>query len=334
MAAVLAALTTAPVAHAAPAAEVLSPLPGDGQSHPTAVNESGSVVGLSQRPGQKAVRWDPGSPVRQLDDLGFGSWANAINRDGLVVGSVTNSANRAEGALWDATGALRVLVVGGADWVKAHDINDRGLITGEAIVNGVTHAVVWDEFRVGKLLDPGVGRFITESGWVIGYADGVPARWTDEGELQSFGEEYSTVLACNEAADAAGHRGREGRLWLGSGAVALGRETWAKDISDTGWAVGRSGTQAYRWKAEEGATGEALSAESSDAVVINNAGTVGGTVGTWAVTWDTNGTQTRLAVPDGAVRTTVRGIAENGQVIGTVSYPGGAGSNVHAVVWR
>lgn len=97
------------------------------------------------------------------------------------------------------------------------------------------------------------------------------------------------------------------------------------------WAVGTSGTQAVRWKAEEFTTPVPLAPSPSAAAEINNAGTVAGTVGSWAATWDAGGTRTMLPVPAGSNRSTVTDLSEDNQVIGTAGFPGGT---YHAVVWR
>ena len=84
----------------------------------------------------RAVRWDRNAPIRKLNDLGFDSGATAINRHSTVVGYVIDSANEAQPARWDTSGALTVLTVPAAARGIAHDINDAGSVAGTATING------------------------------------------------------------------------------------------------------------------------------------------------------------------------------------------------------
>lgn len=247
------------------------------------------------------------------------------------MGYVVDSANRAQAARWNASNALTVLSVPGATSAVAFDINDSGAATGTAYINGVDTAVMWDRAGNATVLGEGSGRYITNAGTVIGYSGNQPARWTDGGGLYVYDNPGATLLGHNEAANAVGRLGDEGVLWLGRRRAPLGTGTTPHDLSDNGWAVGTSGTQAVRWKAEEFTVAEPLAPSPSTATEINNAGLIGGTVGSWAVTWSASGTQTQLPVLPGATRSRVSGLSEDNQVIGIVGFADG---NWHAVVWR
>lgn len=334
VAAVLTTVLTAPSAQAAPlAVEDLGTLPGDLRSAAQDINELGSVAGVSYGTGttQHAVRWDRNAPIKKLNDLGFDTWASAINRNSTVVGYAVDSASEAQPARWDASGALTVLTVPGATSGVAYDVNDAGTVTGSARINGVTHAVVWDGSGAATVLGEGSGRHLTETGTVIGYSGTQPARWTDGGSLYVYDNPGALVAGHNEAADAVGTSGGEGVLWLGRRRALLGAGTSPRDISDTGWAVGVAGSQAVRWEASEFTQAQPLAPAPSAAAEVNNAGLVAGTVGAWAATWDPAGVQTMLPVLSGSNRSLVTGLTENGQVIGVAGFASGA---YRAVVWR
>ncbi|MEV6241080.1 hypothetical protein [Lentzea sp. NPDC051838] len=317
-----------PVARAA-GVEDLGTLPGDTRSTAQDINEGGAVAGVSAGVSQHAVRWDPGAPVKKLADLGSDTWAAAINSQRIVVGYAVDSTGRAQPARWDFSGSLTVLTVPGAASGVAYDVNDSGSVTGNAVINGVSHAVVWDSAGVATVLGEGSGRYLTQSGTVIGYSGDQPARW-DSG-LYVYDNHGALLSGHNEAADAVGTSGGEGVLWLGRRRSLLGAGTSPRDISDNGWAVGVSGSQAVRWEASEFTTAQPLAPAPSAAQKVNNAGTVAGTAGSWAVTWNTAGVQTALPVLSGSNRSAVSGLTENGQVIGIAGFADGTW---RAVVWR
>lgn len=335
VAAIVAALIIpATAAQAAPlAVEDLGTLPGDLRSTAQDINELGSIAGVSMGAGttQHAVRWDRSSPIKKLNDLGFDSWASAINRESTVVGYVIDAASEAQPARWDASGALTVLTVPGATRGVAYDVNDSGAVAGTATIDGVSQAVVWDRTGAATVLGAGWGQHLTNTGTVIGYSGDQPARWTDGGGLYVYDNPGATLLGHNQAADAVGTSGGEGVLWLGRRRAPLGAGTSPRDISDTGWAVGVSGSQAVRWEASEFTVAEPLAPAPSVASEVNDAGVVAGTVGSWAAVWDAAGAQTMLPVVSGSNRSLVKGLTENGQVIGIAGFASGA---YRAVVWR
>lgn len=334
--AAVAVVTTfvAPSAQAAPlAVQDLGTLPGDVKSSAQDINEAGAIAGVSMGAGvsQHAVRWDPGAPIKKLDDLGFDTWAAAINSQRTVVGYAVDAANRAQPARWDFSGALTVLTAPGATSGVAYDVNDAGTVTGSVVINGVSHVVVWDGAGAATVFGEGRGQHITEAGWVIGYVGDQPARWTNDGNLYVYDNPGAILLGYNQAADAVGTSGGEGVLWLGRRRAPLGPDTSPRDISDAGWAVGIAGGRAVRWEATEFTTAQPLAPAPSAASDVNNAGVVAGTVGSWAATWDAAGVRTMLPVVPGSNRSLVSGLTENGQVIGIAGFADGTW---RAVVWR
>lgn len=158
VAAVVAALIIPATAQAAPpAVEDLGTLPGDLRSAAVDINDSGAIAGVSYGTGtsQHAVRWDRFDGIKKLPDLGFDSWAAAINRDYVVVGYAVNSANQAQAVKWNFSGVLAQLTVPGATSSVAYDVNDSGTVAGTAMINGVSQAVLWDSTGAATILGAG-----------------------------------------------------------------------------------------------------------------------------------------------------------------------------------
>jgi probable HAF family extracellular repeat protein len=140
----------------------LGTLPGGAASSARGINDAGRVVGesdtgLINQPfsqfqgfhdlfGTHAFLWTEGSGMADLGHLGGGrSSANAINNDGVVVGTSTLSNGTSRAFRWtQASGMvdLNTLLPAGSGWVLeiAHDVNDRGQITGEGLHNGQRRA--------------------------------------------------------------------------------------------------------------------------------------------------------------------------------------------------
>ena len=72
------------------------------------------------------------------------SQANAMNRNGVVVGETTSNPLGVRGFVWDA-GQLTELE--NASYSSAADINDRGVIAGSAAIGRWVHAVIWTPTR-------------------------------------------------------------------------------------------------------------------------------------------------------------------------------------------
>jgi uncharacterized membrane protein len=334
--AVAATFLSAPAAQAAVAVEDLGTLPGHQISIATDLNEYGTVTGVSTSSDGRsvnAVRWDRYASIVKLNDLGFGSWATAVNGGAYVVGYVADSANRAQAARWDDGNRLTVLTVPGATNSVAWDINDNRTVVGEATINGVTQAVVWDRAGVPFVIGPGRASNVTSNDTVIGYSGTAPARWTDagQGSLYVYDNPGASLSGHNQAGEAVGRVDGEGVLWPGRRRVSVGVGAFPHDLSDNGYAVGTSGTQAVRWTVTEPPVAVLLAPSPSAAYEINNAGVVAGQAGSWAVTWNSAGVQTPLPVLSGSTSSVASHVAENGQVIGSAGFPGNVS---RAVVWR
>ncbi|SDG35100.1 hypothetical protein SAMN05216553_107284 [Lentzea fradiae] len=328
--ALVAAVLITPPAHAV-TVEDLGTLPGDLRSAALDVNDSGTIAGVSYGSGttQHAVRWDRFDGIKKLADLGFDTWAGAINRDSVVVGYAVTAANRTQAVKWLPSGALVQLTVQGSTGSVAYDVNDSGFVTGTAVIDGVSQAVLWDSIGDATVLGPGSGSRVTGANWVVGTDGGDVVRWNASGVRTVLGS--GVLLGSNQLADAVGTVGTGGVRWSRDGSrTDLGTNARPFDLSDNGWTVGEVSSQAYRWDSFSG-TGAPLAPAPSSAAEVNNSGVVAGTVGTSAATWDMTGTQKLLPALSGATRHRVTGLSEAGQVIGVANLPDGT---YRAIVWR
>jgi probable HAF family extracellular repeat protein len=148
----------------------LVPLPGDGVSAATAINDRGRVVGISgacdravgRLSARAAVVWDRGVP-RQLPDLGGVAWntPSAVNDRGDIAGFLNRSA--ADGpslrplpVWWTADGRLhRLDPPDGYTFGQALGINDRRQVVGVAYSEDFQRctAVLWERGRTIVLQD-------------------------------------------------------------------------------------------------------------------------------------------------------------------------------------
>ena len=117
--------------------QYLSPLQGDSGSFPVAINNTGLVVGLSQR-GQfgpfSPVYWDQEGAIRPIP-AGTPAQPTAVSNTGWIVGYGGVGAWR-----WRRNGSLQLLP-GDArfPFARAFGVNDAGYVVGEA-----SGPVLWD----------------------------------------------------------------------------------------------------------------------------------------------------------------------------------------------
>lgn len=141
------------------------------------INDAGQVAGSSiwygpvgpfgsgYRNVEQATVWSASgqATVLRYDGFPFGSGANAINRDGWVVGWVTQDDVGYRAAVWSSTTAdARLLSSPGlanswGTWDSATSVNDNGLIVGYTTDEQErTHAQIWfDDFRFELAALPG-----------------------------------------------------------------------------------------------------------------------------------------------------------------------------------
>jgi probable HAF family extracellular repeat protein len=152
--------------------------PAGGEVRASAINNLGQVVGANRDATgyDHAYAWDKTSGWRSLQEPdGHGSWANDINDDGIIVGSVLDGA-----ALWQKDG--RVVSLGGL-YGSAFAVNSAGDIAGLASLDPVgmeQHAFIWHGGAMRDLgvtstitkgfQDYAIGRDINDRGQVVGRA--------------------------------------------------------------------------------------------------------------------------------------------------------------------
>ena len=151
------------------------------------VNDAGQVVGWSSADGRssRAYRTAPGAAIRPEDDLGtFGGGyvsAMVINNAGQVAGysasSISGGSHLFRTApnvpINPATDDLGLL--DGADLMEPNDMNERGDIVGQALLNGggsgfhAFLAVGTTIYDLNDLVEPGSGIVLSEA-WAINEA--------------------------------------------------------------------------------------------------------------------------------------------------------------------
>lgn len=149
---------------------------GGGQSNATGINDSGYVVGYSQKAGSNgwfATAWVGDAAI----DLGGGSnsYGYAVNNKGQVAG-YSQKDGMGHATIWSETGEI-VLSPHSTAHTNAYGINDAGDVVGYAWdLNSVnqpyTRATLWED---GLQID--LNEFLSESaknnGWILAVANGI-----------------------------------------------------------------------------------------------------------------------------------------------------------------
>ncbi len=159
----------------------------DSYSGANDVNDHGVVVGWSsgQMSFEMAFRWESGgvmTALPALKDSDFpGASASAINNHNVIVGhsnGITYGIQHA--VMWDASGDIHALGSLGGHSSWAYDINDAGVIVGEALLpDGSRHAFIHRDGVMRDLNDflpPG-------SPWTLLRADAI----SDDGRIVGVG---------------------------------------------------------------------------------------------------------------------------------------------------
>ena len=152
----------------------LGTLPGDRNSKAVSTVTTGVAVGSSWggSSGTRAVMFASGSVTALPVPAGtINSEANAINRNGVVVGWVQQPNQEEQPALWDAAGA-HVLLPPGENG-SANAVNGFGKVVGWIRIvfptRSTTHAAL---FRDGRAIDLQT-RIPSDSGWRLRSANGI-----------------------------------------------------------------------------------------------------------------------------------------------------------------
>jgi probable HAF family extracellular repeat protein len=165
-----------PVRWTSPAPTDLGTIEAGPYGYANGINDSGDIVGQSFLPdndGTRATLWQGGTVVALGTLGGNASAANAINRDGVIVGSSRDRQGAHRAVVW-RQGRIKALKDLGGRFHFALAISNNGYIAGRSNDGTETHhAVVWKD---GVLTDLGAHHYvfgINSSGTAVGYA---PAR--------------------------------------------------------------------------------------------------------------------------------------------------------------
>jgi len=131
---------------------VLPFLSGGSENEAYAINDAGMIAGVSgSTNGNRAVAWTKAGGVYTPADLGVlagdtSSMAVNVNNSGTVVGR-SNGTGGYRGFVWTAASGmvdLNSVLTNGTGWTVTYgfDVNNNDWIVGQAVLNGVTHAVL------------------------------------------------------------------------------------------------------------------------------------------------------------------------------------------------
>ena len=128
-------------------------IPSSNDSYAYSINESGQIVGYSTigGGGTRAVLWNPGSPIQDLQVFTGGNYSYAydINKAGQVVGrsEALVEGNLVERAfLWTPEGGMQDLGMPGMislDVTYASGINDHGQAVGGGVDYLGNEQIIW-----------------------------------------------------------------------------------------------------------------------------------------------------------------------------------------------
>jgi probable HAF family extracellular repeat protein len=182
----------------------LGTLGGGNDSDGNAINNAGQVAGRSDTDAaQHAFRWT--SPGGMTDVHAWflaqphaHSEARGINNNGYVVGAAQDGYTK-DAFRWTPSGSLTILPDLGGAWTLANDINDSGVIVGQAegttgnLPFGYYYAVKWTSSGITVLSGGGdlmeAAHAINKNGYVVGRTDAKgPTLWRPSGSMIALGQ--------------------------------------------------------------------------------------------------------------------------------------------------
>ena len=289
----------------------LGTLPGFGYSSTASgINDNSEVVGTSFSPTQtpNAFAWTaPGGMV----DLGTlpgsaGSYANAVNNEGQVVGASGYISGDAF-SYTPAGGMVDLGTLPGQNWSDAYGVNDSGEVVGSSGLSGSGSVLPFSWSAGGGMVE-----LTTPPG-----GEGSASAVNDDGEAVGWSWSGGTAYG-----DAAAWTSAGALVDLGTLPGAIGSE--ATGVNDNGEVVGYS-------IGPNGITGDAfaytptggmvdlgtLPGQSwSEATAVNDNGEVVGVSGNYAFSWTPAGGMVELAPAPGGGISSAAAVTDNGDVVG------------------
>lgn len=346
-------LPTAPAATGAPAATAYNviPLSDDPLAFNVDINARGQVAFTElfelPDPGTYRARFYDGRNVRSISPFGLTAFSFALNNPGQVTGVVADDAFR-----WSREHGLVDLSRPATPTSVGIDINDLGDVAGAASFApqlDVQHAARWNARNavqdLGTLGGPrSLALAINDAGTVAGWSDAppggrLPFRWTPEGRMQALGSFPSDTAQASDV-NAAGYivgqlpfraggadhafvwTPGHGLIDLGAGA---GQSSGATRINDRGMVIGYVNNlpayfRGFAWTRASGIVEFGTGSENSQALDLNNAGQVVGTIEGRAFAWTRSGgsvdLNTRVRnIPQGLVLRQAAAINDAGQIV-------------------
>jgi probable HAF family extracellular repeat protein len=181
------------------------------------LNDDGEVVGnfiptVGGTP--HAFSWTSSGGTIDLGTLGGQyTYANAVNNNGMVVGSGTTSTGMTHAFVWTPSGGISDIGTLGGNYSYAAAVNDSGVVVGNSTTADLTttHAFVWTQssgmIDLGALT--GASGFsqaqdVNNTGEIVGNSDGHAVYWTTGYQINQLadvgvdGEQGAGALGVND----------------------------------------------------------------------------------------------------------------------------------------
>ncbi|MEN6520175.1 MAG: hypothetical protein ABFD46_03360 [Armatimonadota bacterium] len=154
------------------ATELSFPYDGTVKGSKNAVNDIGYAVGDGDGERSRATLWH-GSDATDLGTFG-GTWstADAINNNNLIAGTYGGDNGAISNFLWSLNGETTFIPINSSfdscGLFGIADINDNGVVLGNAELNGVHTVITWSIAEGYTIVGAGIGYAINNSNTIVG----------------------------------------------------------------------------------------------------------------------------------------------------------------------